>query len=631
MREVSPFGVKFLLWIPNLTRDKSKKIYNIQITDYTGSMSLKLIDDVSQCRGLDTLKVGKTILVRGEIDYDKYDRENVLRVRGLATAEQIKVVDQAATKRVELHLHTNMSSMDGMTPAGDLIARAHEWGHPAVAITDHGVAQAFPDAMNAVNKIRKNGGDIKVIYGVEAYFVNDMVPAVTGESEHLLSDEFISFDIETTGLSPNKDRITEIGAVRLKNGEIIESFNTFVNPEMKIPPKITELTGITDQMVADAPSEEEAIRAFYQFCGEDAVLVAHNAEFDTSFIRIAAQRHGMEFSYAYIDSLPMCRSMLKDIKNCKLDTVAKYLKLDPFNHHRASDDATVLAKIFAVLLTRLKEDTGIQSVMEINTALTGGDVKKIRPYHQIILVKNAVGLKNLYKLISFSHLDFYKTPRIPKSVLIQYREGLLIGSACESGELFRAIFSGQPWNTLCEIASFYDYLEIQPLGNNEFMIRNGMVPDEEKLKEFNRTIIKLGEALHKPVVATGDVHFLDPKDGDYRKILMAGQGFGDADQQAPLYLRTTAEMLEEFAYLGQEKAYEVVVENPNKIADMVEEISPIPPGVFPPFIDGAEEDLIRITMERTKAMYGVRCRNWCRNGWIKSWVPSPSMDSQCCI
>ncbi len=588
-----------------LTRDKSKKIYNIQITDYTGSMSLKLIDDVSQCRGLDTLKVGKTILVRGEIDYDKYDRENVLRVRGLATAEQIKVVDQAATKRVELHLHTNMSSMDGMTPAGDLIARAHEWGHPAVAITDHGVAQAFPDAMNAVNKIRKNGGDIKVIYGVEAYFVNDMVPAVTGESEHLLSDEFISFDIETTGLSPNKDRITEIGAVRLKNGEIIESFNTFVNPEMKIPPKITELTGITDQMVADAPSEEEAIRAFYQFCGEDAVLVAHNAEFDTSFIRIAAQRHGMEFSYAYIDSLPMCRSMLKDIKNCKLDTVAKYLKLDPFNHHRASDDATVLAKIFAVLLTRLKEDTGIQSVMEINTALTGGDVKKIRPYHQIILVKNAVGLKNLYKLISFSHLDyFYKTPRIPKSVLIQYREGLLIGSACESGELFRAIFSGQPWNTLCEIASFYDYLEIQPLGNNEFMIRNGMVPDEEKLKEFNRTIIKLGEALHKPVVATGDVHFLDPKDGDYRKILMAGQGFGDADQQAPLYLRTTAEMLEEFAYLGQEKAYEVVVENPNKIADMVEEISPIPPGVFPPFIDGAEEDLIRITMERTKAMYG---------------------------
>ena len=466
-----------------LTRDKSKKIYNIQITDYTGSMSLKLIDDVSQCRGLDTLKVGKTILVRGEIDYDKYDRENVLRVRGLATAEQIKVVDQAATKRVELHLHTNMSSMDGMTPAGDLIARAHEWGHPAVAITDHGVAQAFPDAMNAVNKIRKNGGDIKVIYGVEAYFVNDMVPAVTGESEHLLSDEFISFDIETTGLSPNKDRITEIGAVRLKNGEIIESFNTFVNPEMKIPPKITELTGITDQMVADAPSEEEAIRAFYQFCGEDAVLVAHNAEFDTSFIRIAAQRHGMEFSYAYIDSLPMCRSMLKDIKNCKLDTVAKYLKLDPFNHHRASDDATVLAKIFAVLLTRLKEDTGIQSVMEINTALTGGDVKKIRPYHQIILVKNAVGLKNLYKLISFSHLDyFYKTPRIPKSVLIQYREGLLIGSACESGELFRAIFSGQPWNTLCEIASFYDYLEIQPLGNNEFMIRNGMVPDRGKTK-----------------------------------------------------------------------------------------------------------------------------------------------------
>ncbi len=588
-----------------LTRDQQRKIYSINITDYTGSMTLKIIEMTAQCKALDTLKQGMSIVVRGDVEYDKYDHEIVLRPKSISTAEQVKVVDKADVKRVELHLHTTMSSMDGVNSAADLITRAADWGHRAIAITDHGVAQAFPEAMNTAESLKKKGKEIKVIYGVEAYFVNDLVPAVKGESDEPLNGEFISFDIETTGLSPNNDRITEIGAVRIRNGEIVESFDTFVDPERPIPSKITELTGITDEMVRGAPSEKEAIASFYQFCGKNTVLLAHNAEFDTSFIRVAAKRNGMDFDYTYIDTVPMCRSMLKDIKNCKLDTVAKYLKLDPFNHHRASDDATVLGKIFINLVNRLQEDMQAKTVMDINSSLAGGDPKKMRSYHQIILVKNQTGLKNLYRLISKAHLEyFYRNPRIPKSELMKYREGLLIGSACEAGELYRAIVSAQPWETLCEIANFYDYLEIQPLGNNEFMVRDGAVPNEEKLKEFNRTIIRLGEKLNKPVVATCDVHFMDPKDGDYRRILMAGQGFTDTDNQAPLYLRTTEEMLKEFEYLGKEKAYEVVVKNTNLIADMTEEVRPIPEGTFPPFIEGAEEQLTSITWSRAKEIYG---------------------------
>ncbi len=588
-----------------LTRDQSKKIYSVNITDYTGSMSLKVIEDANQCKGLDTLKNGMSILVRGEVSYDKYDHEVVLRPRSIAQVEQCKVTDNAETKRVELHLHTSMSSMDGMTPAADLIQRAYEWGQPAVAITDHGVAQAFPDAMNAANAIRSKGGEMKVIYGVEAYFVNDLVSAVTGETDMPLDGEFVAFDLETTGLSPQKDRITEIGAVRIRGGKIAESFDLLVDPERPIPEKIVKLTGITDEMVAGQPKEEEAVSRFLTFCGGDAVLLAHNASFDTSFLRAAAQRHGLSFENAYIDTVPMCRAMLAGIKNCKLDTVAKYLKLDPFQHHRASDDATVLAKIFLALAARLREDTGAQTVKQINTHLAGADPKKIPPFHQIILVKNKAGLKNLYKLISLAHLKyFYKRPRIPRSELVKHREGLLLGSACEAGELFRAILDGKPWGTLKEIASFYDYLEIQPLGNNEFLVRDGRVENDEKLRDINRTILKLGDELGLPVVATCDVHFRDPKDADYRKVLMAAQGFSDSDNQAPLYMRTTEEMLEEFAYLGRDRAYEVVVTNTNRIANLVEDVSPIPPGVFPPFIDGAEEQLNSICWQRAKERYG---------------------------
>ena len=588
-----------------VTKSGDKNIFSIDITDYTNSTTVKVINTIKDTQVLEGLKKGDTIVVQGDVEYDKYANELVLIARSIGTAQKVKVVDKAEEKRVELHLHTNMSQMDAVTSAGELVKRAAEWGHPAIAITDHGVAQAFPDAMKAAGKINKDGEKIKVIYGMEAYFMDDLVESVSGNSDESLNGTFICFDIETTGLSANRDKITEIGAVKVVNGEITDTFSTFANPEIPIPSKITELTGITDSMVKDAPSQGEAVSAFLEFAG-DNVLVAHNAPFDTSFIRKACEDMGREYNYTSIDTVAISRAILPDIKNCKLDTVAKYLRLGDFNHHRATDDATILAQIFVSLCTRLKDDYSITKTDEINTQIAGGgDFKKLPTYHQIILVKNLTGLKNLYKLISYGHLTyFYKKPRIPKSELVKHREGLILGSACCAGQLYQAILSGKPWAEIKTIASFYDYLEIQPAGNNSFMIREGRFANEEELREIDRTIIKLGKELGKPVCATCDVHFMDPMDADYRKILMAGQGFKDAEDQAPLYFRTTAEMLREFEYLGKDKAYEVVVTNPRKISDMCDSILPIPKGTFPPNIEGAEEELVSITWQRAKEKYG---------------------------
>ena len=588
-----------------VTKRGDKNIFNFDITDYNGSITVKVFGPIKETAILENLKKGSTIVVSGDVEYDRYASEIVLSAKSIGTAEKIKVVDNAPKKRVELHMHTNMSQMDGVSSAKDLILRAAAWGHPAVAITDHGVAQAYPEAMNTAEWfVNKNEEKLKVIYGTEAYFMDDMVESVKGDSDEDLSGTFICFDIETTGLSANRDKITEIGAVKVVNGEIVDTFSTFANPEMPIPARITELTGITDDMVKDAPSQAEAVKAFLDFAG-DNVLVAHNAPFDTSFISKACENMGLPYNYTSIDTVAISRAILPDIKNCKLDTVANYLRLGNFNHHRATDDATILAQIFINLCQRLNDDYQITKTNQINTKIVGGDFKKLPTYHQIILVKNKQGLKNLYKLISYAHLNyFYRKPRIPKSVLMEHREGLIIGSACYAGQVMQAIIQGKPWGEIKQIASFYDYLEIQPDGNNMFMIREGKAKSVEELRDINRKVIKLGKELGKPVVATCDVHFMDPHESEYRKILMAGQGFSDADDQAPLYFRTTAEMLEEFQYLGREKAYEVVVENTNKIADSIESVRPIPPGNFPPFIDGAEEQLNSITWERTKEKYG---------------------------
>lgn len=587
-----------------VTKSGDKNIFTIDITDYTSSTTAKVFNSIKESAVIDNIKKGDTIVVQGDVEYDKYAGELVVNARSIGTAQKVKVVDNAEKKRVELHMHTNMSQMDAVTSAGDLVNRAYQWGHKAVAITDHGVAQAFPDAMKAADKINKDEEKIKIIYGVEAYFMDDLVESVKGDADTGFDGTFICFDIETTGLSAARDKITEIGAVKVENGVITDTFSTFANPEMPIPQKITQLTGITDDMVKDAPSQSEAVGAFLEFAG-DNVLVAHNAPFDTSFIAKACEDMGREYNYTSIDTVAISRAILTDIKNCKLDTVAKFLRLGDFNHHRATDDAEMLARIFINLCQRLTDDYGITKTSDINTKIAGGDFKKLPTYHQIILVKNKTGLKNLYRLISYSHLNyFYKKPRIPKSELVKYREGLIIGSACCAGQLYMAILEGKPWGELKQIASFYDYLEIQPAGNNSFMIRDGRFNSVDELHEIDRTIIKLAKELGKPVCATCDVHFMDPTDSEFRKILMAGQGFKDAEQQAPLYFRTTAEMLKEFEWLGKDKAYEYVVENPNKIADMCEYIRPIPKGTFPPNIEGAQEQLIDITWKRAKEKYG---------------------------
>jgi len=583
------------------------RVVSYQITDFSGSVKVKIFDKIKKIEELplQELKTGISILVAGKIKDDSFEHEPILEPDSIVIRKRKRKQDNAPEKRVELHCHTNMSAMDAVTPAGDLIRRAHDWGHPAIAITDHGIVQAFPDAADAERAI--NDPNFKVIYGCEGYVINDLKPQriLKGDDNRTIQDEIIIFDVETTGLNKYYDRLTEIGAVKLKNLQVVESFNTFVNPEQHIPANITELTGITDEMVADAPKEAEAVRKFMEFCGDSPVLAAHNAEFDTSFINSVCKRHEIDFSYSWIDTLILCQSALPDLGKHKLDGVAKYLKLGKFDHHRASDDALMLAKIYITLMQRLIKEKQMQTLQDLNTKANLIEMKKQRSYHQIILVRNQVGLKNLYKLVSYGHLDcFYRHPQIPKTVLEKHREGLIFGSACEAGELFSAVVDNKPDEILEELAEFYDYLEIQPIANNFFMIGKGLARDEEQLRDYNRKIVALGEKLNIPVVATCDVHFLDEKDGIYRKILTSTRSSSENEEQPPLYLRTTEEMLEEFSYLGEEKAKEVVITNPRRIADACEHVFPIPKGTFTPNIPGAEEDLVRITHERAEEIYG---------------------------
>lgn len=550
------------------------------------------------------LKEAKGVKISGIAQFDPFAKEigiisNVIvETPGKKKQER---VDNAETKRVELHMHTQMSQMDGMTSATELIKRAMKWGWKSIAITDHGVVQAFPEAHKLLGR---DNPDMKVIYGVEAYLVPDKTPSVSFPREQNIDTEYCVLDIETTGLSFRTNKITELGAVIYKNGEIVEEFEHFVNPEMPIPEEVVEVTHITDEMVKDAPTIEEILPKFLEFIG-DRVIVAHNADFDVGFIKYYAEKLGYKLENTYIDTLRLAKDLFPDYKKYKLGIIAERLGIKVDVAHRALDDVITLVKVFKVMIEMLKEK-GVVIVDDIDKLEKGKvDLKKLPSYHAIILAKNYVGLKNLYKLISFSHLQyFYKKPKILKSIYKQYSEGLILGSACEAGELYRAIIAGKSDEEIEQVAKDYDYLEIQPNGNNMFMVRNGTVPDEKALEDINKKIVNLGEKLGKLVVATCDVHFMDPQDEIYRRILMAGQGYDDADEQAPLYLRTTNEMIEEFKYLGLDKAYEVVVTNTNKIADLCENISPISPEKCPPHIEGCEKQIEDIAMTKAKELYG---------------------------
>ena len=561
------------------------------------------------------IKKGLYCTVQGKMVYDTFAKEMVLEPTGIVKAKKPERKDTyEGMKRVELHLHTNMSAMDGMSSTASLLCRAAKWGHRAMAITDHGVAQAFPEALHAQEGKQKDTiGDMKIIYGIEAYYINDenSISVVRGRSAEPLDGTFIVFDLETTGLNPASEEITEIAAVRVVEGEIRDSFQTYVNPHKPIPAEITELTGISDETVADAPDLDKAVPEFLAWAGEGQYpLVAHNAGFDMGFLRTACQRLGIEREFTSIDTLEMSRLMLPHMHKFKLNILAKELQVGPFEHHRASEDAAVLGRIYVKLLKRLREEMHAVTTADINPVLAAttdrkNKLKNLPRYHFIILVKNQAGLRNLYQLISKSFLEYYnKRPIMPRSELIRHREGLIFGSACEAGEVFRALTKGEPWEEIKRLASFYDYLEIQPIGNNSFMIAKGMAKDEEQLRDWNRDILRLADELGKPCCATGDVHFLEPEDEAFRRILMAGQGFSDADNQAPLYFKSTDEMLKEFSYLGEDRAYEVVVKNTNMIADMCDVIRPVPRENYPPHIDGCEDDLRNMCYEKAKRIYG---------------------------
>ena len=563
---------------------------------------------------------GKVVALRGYAKHIKRknkpaDPDLTFLFKDVALIKKIKREDHAEKKRVELHLHTTMSTMDGLIPPEVAVQTAIDWGHTAIALTDHGTVQAFPDAMLALEKIKKDKPDLnfKILYGIEGYFVNDTSSAITGHFQTEFDAECVVFDIETTGLSVQNCGITEIGAVKIKDGKVIDRFDTFVNPERPIPPEITELTSITDEMVKDAPLVGEALRAFFAFVGNDTVekgkpfplLIAHNANFDIGFIRYYAEQSGLPFENPYLDTVALSKYINPELKSHKLDVIGEYYHLGDFHHHRACDDAEMLANIYFCMLEKLRKSE-LHDLEALRREMTEkSNPLKLKSYHQIILVKNQVGLKNLYKLVSASYLDsFYRVPRIPKTVLEKYREGLIIGSACEAGELMRAILENRPESEIEEIVNFYDYLEIQPISNNRFLIAEGSVADDEGLRNLNRRVVELGKRYQKPVCATCDAHFLNPEDELSRKILLAGMKFKDYNRDAGLYLRTTEEMLEEFSYLGEEKAYEVVVTNPNLIADSIESIRPIPKGSFPPHMEGAEQELEEMCWKRARETYG---------------------------
>ena len=577
----------------------------IEMTDYEGSVIVRkrmLEKDVAPLR--DRVSTGMWLRVAGtmELTYDGHDMQ--LNPRDVTEITHEPRMDTAEVKRVELHLHTRMSNMDALTDTGSVVKLAAKWGMPAIAITDHGVAQSFPDAWHA------GEGKIKILYGCEGYFVNNIDDriAIHGHQDIGFSDEIVCFDIETTGLKVTQEAITEIGAVRLRNGEIVETFQTFVDPERRLTPEIIGLTGITDDMLRGAPKLKDALTAFLAFAG-DAPLAAHNAEFDISFIRAGCRKCSIPFEPTYIDTLILAQNLLPGLGKYKLDIVAEHLQLPQFNHHRASDDAVPVAQMLTKFFPML-EERGVTRLQQINNEMLKlrplGSKSNRFPKHIILLAKNKAGLKNLYQLISLSNLKYFKrVPIIPKSELIAHREGLIIGSACEAGELFRAVADHKDWEELKRIASFYDYLEIQPICNNRFMLREGAARSEEELRDFNRTIVRLGEELGKRVVATGDVHFQEPEDEVYRHILLASKKFPDANAPLPIYFRTTDEMLREFEYLGKEKAYEVVVTNTRAIADQIENIELLPKGkLFPPRLENSREDLNRLVWDKVHELYG---------------------------
>ena len=589
-------------------------VVKFDITDNTNSIRVSRFLEAKEAKPIiENVTPGAVLCVQGKLIEDRFENEMVLKPYAIMPGTMPKRKDTAVNgKRVELHLHTTMSNMDALTDTGAAVKQAAAWGHRAIAITDHGVVQSFPDAMKAASKAKVAGTDenIKILYGCEGYYVNDVDDRIVvhGSQDITFDQEYVAFDLETTGLSAANDRIIEIGAVIMKNGEEIDRFQTFVDPERSLEKRIVELTGITDEMLVGAPKIEKVLPEFLKFIG-DRVIVAHNSDFDTGFIRAECRRQGMEYRFTAADTLILSQNLLPQLNKFKLDIVSNALSLPDFNHHRAADDAVTCGLIMNRLMRKLEEEHDIHNLQAINPAMTSlrskGRITDRQARHIILFAKNQVGLRNLYHLISDSNLQYFKrVPRIPKSELLELREGLIIGSACEAGELFQAILAGKSEDELKRIASFYDFLEIQPLANNMFMLSKGLAKDVEQLREYNRTVVRLGEELGKLVVATGDVHFLNPEDEIFRHILLATKGFEDADKENPLYFRTTDEMLREFSYLGEEKAYEVVVCNPNLIADMCETLRPVPHNLFAPKIENSVEDLKSLVYGKFHRLYG---------------------------